>query len=183
LPGEGGMRSHIARYTRVYAGDRGYIPWDDQDQTSLGSVYQWPTRRETARNCFCFYFGFLKIFLLALKYLFIYLFIYLIYWVYCCCLQTHKKRALDSITDGCKPPCGCWELNSGPLEEQSVLLTAEPSLQPFYWLLKIYLFHVYECSVFIHTRRGNQIPWQIIVSYHVVPGNWTQDLWESSWYP
>ena len=27
-------------------------------------------------------------------------------------------------------PCGCWELNSGPLEEQSVLLTAKPSLQP-----------------------------------------------------
>jgi hypothetical protein len=24
----------------------------------------------------------------------------------------------------------CWELNSSPLEEQSVLLTAEPSLQP-----------------------------------------------------
>jgi hypothetical protein len=33
-------------------------------------------------------------------------------------------------TDGCEPPCGCWELNSGPLEEQSVLLTAQPSLQP-----------------------------------------------------
>jgi hypothetical protein len=30
----------------------------------------------------------------------------------------------DPITDGFKPPCGCWELNSGPLEEQSVLLTA-----------------------------------------------------------
>jgi hypothetical protein len=43
----------------------------------------------------------------------------------------HQKRALDPITDGCKPPGGCWELNSGPLEEQSVLLTAEPSLQPF----------------------------------------------------
>ena len=27
-------------------------------------------------------------------------------------------------------PCGCWDLNSGPLEEQSVLLTTEPSLQP-----------------------------------------------------
>ena len=27
-------------------------------------------------------------------------------------------------------PCSSWELNSGPLEEQSVLLTAEPSLQP-----------------------------------------------------
>ena len=34
------------------------------------------------------------------------------------------------ITDGWEPPCGCWELNLGPLEEQSVLLTTEPSLQP-----------------------------------------------------
>jgi hypothetical protein len=23
----------------------------------------------------------------------------------------------EGITDGYKPPCGCWELNSGPLEE------------------------------------------------------------------
>jgi len=29
---------------------------------------------------------------------------------------------------GCEPPCGHWDLNSGPLEEQSVLLTTEPSL-------------------------------------------------------
>ncbi|ERE86836.1 cystathionine beta-synthase-like isoform 1 [Cricetulus griseus] len=36
----------------------------------------------------------------------------------------------DLIQGGCEPPCGCWVLNSGPLEEQSVLLTAEPSLQP-----------------------------------------------------
>jgi len=26
--------------------------------------------------------------------------------------------------------CGCWELNPGPLEEQPVLITTEPSLQP-----------------------------------------------------
>jgi hypothetical protein len=32
--------------------------------------------------------------------------------------------------DGCEPPCGCWDLNSGPLEEQSALLTADPSHQP-----------------------------------------------------
>ena len=44
-----------------------------------------------------------------------------------CSLQTHQKRASDLITDGCEPPCGCWELNSGLLEEQSVLFTAEPS--------------------------------------------------------
>jgi hypothetical protein len=31
---------------------------------------------------------------------------------------------------GCEPPCGCWDLNSVPLEEQSVLLPTEPSHQP-----------------------------------------------------
>jgi hypothetical protein len=42
----------------------------------------------------------------------------------------HQKRSSDLIKDGYEPPCGCWDLNSGPSEEQSVLLTAEPSLQP-----------------------------------------------------
>jgi hypothetical protein len=40
------------------------------------------------------------------------------------------KRASDHILDGCEPPCGCWELNLGFLEEQPALLIAEPSLQP-----------------------------------------------------
>jgi hypothetical protein len=40
--------------------------------------------------------------------------------------------------DGCAPQCGCWELNSGPLEEQPVLLTAEPSLQHMRELLNVY---------------------------------------------
>jgi hypothetical protein len=43
--------------------------------------------------------------------------------------DTHQKRASDLMTDGCEPPCGCWELNLGPLEEQTVLLTTETSLQ------------------------------------------------------
>jgi hypothetical protein len=47
--------------------------------------------------------------------------------------QTHQKRASDLVTDGCEPPCGCWELNSGPLEEESVLLTTKPSLQPLFF--------------------------------------------------
>ena len=50
--------------------------------------------------------------------------------VHCYYLCTDQKRASDRITDGCEPPCGCWDLNSGPLEEQSVLLTTKPSLQP-----------------------------------------------------
>ena len=62
-------------------------------------------------------------------YLFICLFIYYI-WAHCSCLQTLQKRASDLIRDGCEPPCGCWDLNSGPSEEQLVLLTTEPSLQP-----------------------------------------------------
>jgi hypothetical protein len=41
-----------------------------------------------------------------------------------------QKRAPDLIIGGCEPPCGCWELNSGPLEEQPVYLTSEPPLQP-----------------------------------------------------
>jgi hypothetical protein len=40
----------------------------------------------------------------------------------------HQKRASDLIMDGCEPPGGFWDLNSGPLEEQLVLLTTEPSL-------------------------------------------------------
>ena len=46
------------------------------------------------------------------------------------CMPARQKRASEPSIDGSEPPCGCWELNSGPLEEQPVLLTAEPSLQP-----------------------------------------------------
>ena len=36
------------------------------------------------------------------------------------------------VTDTCVLLCGYWELNPGPLEDQPVLLTAEPSLQPLF---------------------------------------------------
>ena len=61
------------------------------------------------------------------------------YSVLSACLPAHQERALDLILDGWEPPCDCWELNSGPLEEQPVLLTSEPSLQP-------YNFNCKECS-------------------------------------
>ena len=60
-----------------------------------------------------------------------------------------QKRAPDLITDGCEPPCGCWELNSGPLEEQAMLLTAEPSLQPIVMLLLhvwVFFYLGHRCS-------------------------------------
>lgn len=40
-----------------------------------------------------------------------------------------------TITDGCGPPRGSWELNSRCLEKQPIVLTAESSLQP----LKTYI--------------------------------------------
>ena len=35
-------------------------------------------------------------------------------------------------TDGFELLCSCWESNPDPLEEQSMLLTTEPSLSPFF---------------------------------------------------
>jgi hypothetical protein len=61
----------------------------------------------------------------------------------------HQKRASDLITDGCEPPCGCWDLKSGLSEEQSVLLTAEPSRQPNNHFLKALSFSI--PFDFIHT--------------------------------
>jgi hypothetical protein len=42
------------------------------------------------------------------------------------------------VRGGCELPCGCWELNSGPLEEYPVLLTLSHLSNPFKW--NIYLF-------------------------------------------
>jgi hypothetical protein len=55
------------------------------------------------------------------------------YYVHSWCLQRPEEDAGSSgtgVMNGCDPPCGCQEWNSGPLEEQPVLLTSEPSLQP-----------------------------------------------------
>jgi hypothetical protein len=40
------------------------------------------------------------------------------------------------VIDSCELPCGCLELNLGPLEEQAVLLTSEPFLQPLILIRK-----------------------------------------------
>jgi hypothetical protein len=56
-----------------------------------------------------------------------------LFFIYMSTLQlssVHWKSALDPISGSCEPLCGCWELSTRPLAEQSVLLTAEPSLQP-----------------------------------------------------
>ena len=52
----------------------------------------------------------------------------------CLCTTCVPKESIrypgTGVRDGCGPPCGHWEANPGPLEEQPVPLTTEPSLQP-----------------------------------------------------
>ena len=50
-------------------------------------------------------------------------------------VQCSQRRVLGPLgltggTGDCESPRGCWEVNPGPLEERSVLLNPEPSLQP-----------------------------------------------------
>ena len=56
-------------------------------------------------------------------------FIYYVYSVLPVYIPAGQKREPDLIDDY-EPSCGCWDTNPGPLEEQSVLPTSEPSLQP-----------------------------------------------------
>jgi len=71
-----------------------------------------------------------------------------------------------------------WVLGTEPLEEQLVLLIAEPSLQPIlslgfikHYFLKRFIYYIqYSVAVFRHTRGGHQIPLQMVVSHHVVAG-------------
>jgi hypothetical protein len=54
------------------------------------------------------------------------------------------------MMDGCEPPCGCWEVNSGSLEEQSVLFTAELSLQPDVLISLIDMFVYGNGSIWVY---------------------------------
>jgi hypothetical protein len=55
-----------------------------------------------------------------------------------------------------------------------------PSCFFIFYVLFIYYLYEYTVAVFRHTRKEHQIPLQMVVSHHVVAGNWTQDLWKSS---
>jgi hypothetical protein len=74
--------------------------------------------------------------------------------------------------------CGCWDPNSEP--HTCTLNTLKPALLLFkanlsgtFKKINYYLFYVYEytIAIFRHTRRGNWIPLQMVVSHHVVAGN------------
>jgi hypothetical protein len=77
--------------------------------------------------------------------LFVCLFVYYVYTILPAYTPTDQKRTPDLIIEGYEQPRDRWELNSGPLEEQPVLSTAEPSLQPIcniFYLTEIIIFRV-----------------------------------------
>lgn len=45
------------------------------------------------------------------------------------CMQC-PWNTLDRITYSCELSCECWEMNMGPLEEEPMISTREPSLCP-----------------------------------------------------
>lgn len=47
----------------------------------------------------------------------------------CTMCQESARGPATGALDGCELPCGFWESNLGPLEEQPTLLTAKPFLQ------------------------------------------------------
>jgi len=53
-----------------------------------------------------------------------------VYFVHTSPTEEDIRSSRTGVSGGCEPPHGCWELNPGPLEEQPVLLTTDPSLQP-----------------------------------------------------
>jgi hypothetical protein len=67
--------------------------------------------------------------ILLLTYLCLKRFIFCISALFACTPECQRRES-NPILDGCEPPCGFWVLNSGSLEEQTVLLTTQPSCHP-----------------------------------------------------
>ena len=59
------------------------------------------------------------------------------HWCFACMCEGVKSPK-TGVTDCCELPCGCWEVNWDPLEEQSVFLTTEPFFQPHHIAFKGY---------------------------------------------
>lgn len=79
--------------------------------------------------------------------------------VYHLCAGAHggEKRAVNPLE--LKWPgtwCGCWELNSGPLKEQQVILTTEPPFQTDI-LPATMAFHLIFWDCFLHWPQGSHL--------------------------
>ena len=62
------------------------------------------------------------------------------------------------VTDGCEPPCGCWESYLGPVEEQPVSLVTEQSLQPLGALKHLLQANLHLRAASYTTRLNGSLP-------------------------
>lgn len=61
-------------------------------------------------------------------------------------------------TDSCELPCVFWELTPNPLEEESVLTTAEPSLQPLQLIFySVHSAHLVVRGTMCGVSRGDHV--------------------------
>lgn len=96
------------------------------------------------------------------------------------------------VTDSCESPCWFWVSNLGPLQEQRVLSTTGPSLQPRFFSCshdrtpdksisgKAAFFFGSQFEGAVHKGRAGK-PWQQVVTSHAnlqleSRGGWTQLL-------
>jgi hypothetical protein len=86
--------------------------------------------------------------------LFIYFIVCVFRYIYLCTsyMSDESISSLGTrLRDSCKLPCGCWELNLSPHQNQQGLLVAEPSLQP----RSLFLTAVFDSCIALATSMGS----------------------------
>lgn len=72
----------------------------------------------------------------------------------------------SEVTDGVEPLCGHWESNTGPLREQTLLLTAEPSRCYERAFKTILCFPVRDFTQLSFTAEQAELSFWIICLHH-----------------
>jgi hypothetical protein len=75
------------------------------------------------------------------------------------------------VTDECKPPCGFWGLNSGPLQEQQVVWTTE---QSFKTSISFFFFNSEQCATNIVVCVSRYILDTDVSKFHLDIGSITR---------
>ena len=82
--------------------------------------------------------------------------------IQCMCLMPKESRTGyrfpgTGVTDDSELPCGCWELNLGPLEEQPVRLATEPSLWAILVILSVHYTQLEVLRLWFPESEGNNL--------------------------
>lgn len=101
-----------------------------------------------------------------------------------CLMSTEARKGHHSpgtgVKEGCKPPCGYWELNLCTLKEQPVVLTTKPLLDPSLHFFKCYLFmylggikaHVWRAVSNCESQFSSCTVWVLEIKF--LPKSWQQ---------